>query len=740
GIMSNVARAYDNLAASGQRVYTSMRDIAKATAEFSKGGFVQFFMSQTKGTTKALANLANAAKEAFGDENIAQTYMKEITQVAGRSIPTLERVMGILEKGASPENLRAIAAELAGMGDEGRIAADRVLGMSHAMEKGLPPNIQALVEIKNAMNEFRKTLANVKDRFMIAFGPDIVEAIKTAADWLEKVYNWVEETASSLRYLNVMTKVYSNNIAVVVKKFNIYLWVADKIRGVNREWMDLETELAAETARHVAELVEANTQTEEATEVVRELTREEKHWLDLTKRLGTAKKILIDSEYGWAKGMDLVISRASAINTILTIMGNNTELAGVKMKDMADIMSKRLLAQAQSESAKLSEEAIADAEKDLKILYEKVTAGVDIVKNQEKIAELNTLIISQQENQAKVAQLYKQAMEARLQPIQNELEIASRQKGIADARLAIAKATYGTAALGVKAQLDVVKAMQKEKSLLKDQLAGVIKLQGETSDRGKILEYQKKELDLRKAIADKTAEQLQAVRELRDGYLDAINAQAFGAGMFEKIIVSQEKNIGIALDKNIAKKSFLLGSTGGLGVSGVRPTRFGVTGALEMGGKPMTLQDAANQMTEMMKQMPESARAVARAVSSIHLEGIGGLNTEFGKNTEETARLNETMGRIADWADRQQSRMGILPAFGGRAGEVTAGEALRTGKVPAGAKNVVTGSGGGEITRLLNEGHKYMLRAAQLIEDTQEEPYVDQESPRHVNPMPTPPK
>lgn len=65
------------------------------------------------------------------------------------------------------------------------------------------------------------------------------------------------------------------------------------------------------------------------------------------------------------------------------------------------------------------------------------------------------------------------------------------------------------------------------------------------------------------------------LKATQKGYLDAIIAQATGAGKFSKIIIEQDRNLGIALAKGMAKRNPMLGVTGAAArASDLSPFRF----------------------------------------------------------------------------------------------------------------------------------------------------------------------
>jgi hypothetical protein len=79
-------------------------------------------------------------------------------------------------------------------------------------------------------------------------------------------------------------------------------------------------------------------------------------------------------------------------------------------------------------------------------------------------------------------------------------------------------------------------------------------------------------LNTESEINDTIAERNRLLQGQAKGYLDAITAQAFGAGKFSKIIVDQDRNLGMALG-NLVKANPLLGNTGA--PSNVMPFQFG---------------------------------------------------------------------------------------------------------------------------------------------------------------------
>lgn len=186
----------------------------------------------------------------------------------------------------------------------------------------------------------------------------------------------------------------------------------------------------------------------------------------------------------------------------------------------------------------------------------------------------------------------------------------------AQAELDIRKALYGGAALAVENQLEVVKGIEKEKKALTAvHKALQAKLQDENLSAEERYLLQKEELEIRTKISQKTAEQLRMVKELRDGYLDAVQAMSFGAGRFSKLVLTQEKNVAIALEQGMAMKNFLLGGTGKRAAGGPLPIRPSGSkfGFENLDGSGVNVRKRAAAMAE---RVPESQRALSALVTS----------------------------------------------------------------------------------------------------------------------------
>lgn len=249
------------------------------------------------------------------------------------------------------------------------------------------------------------------------------------------------------------------------------------------------------------------------------------------------------------------------------------------------------------------------------------------------------------------------------------------------ADLQIAQATLGAAGLSVKAQMNVVDSLQQQKELLKKQHS--LMLDAMRAGDNSIATITK-EKELRNEIKNITSEQVNQLKELRDGYLDAVTAQAFGAGKFEKIIVSQEKNLRVALDNGMAKANVLLGTVGEAAkLSDVPIARFsaGGYGLEKTDGSMMGDDDIKSWQKELMTNMTDDvSKAAAEAATRITFESVDHIDASLATVDKSIDMFDDVVKR----AIQAMSRFGATQG-GNASGNVLFGEAFRTGRIPSGA-------------------------------------------------------
>lgn len=186
-----------------------------------------------------------------------------------------------------------------------------------------------------------------------------------------------------------------------------------------------------------------------------------------------------------------------------------------------------------------------------------------------------------------------QQVAAALERLEREHSINDLISQRDESRLSFLESTPFGFARAYSARQDVIDGINRQLANTVEQLKEIRRIENLTDkDRKRALELEREGYDLLRAKAE-------ATKQLAKGYLDAIQAQAFGAGHFEKIIVSADQALGVALRKGIAKKNPLLGS---LEPRRIQPFRFGLD--------PMANQAGLQRYAEQLAKAHEDIRTL----------------------------------------------------------------------------------------------------------------------------------
>lgn len=130
----------------------------------------------------------------------------------------------------------------------------------------------------------------------------------------------------------------------------------------------------------------------------------------------------------------------------------------------------------------------------------------------------------------------------------------------------------------------------------------------------------KTESKLRAKILNQTTQQLQAQKELRAGYLDAIGAMALGAGKFEKFLITQKKNKRVGMELGMVNRQAAGGLLGDISGPGAAITRWGEKYGTQKNvstGADMNAQDFQVAWDRQAKGQAEEIRATGQAAVDI---------------------------------------------------------------------------------------------------------------------------
>lgn len=390
-------------------------------------------------------------------------------------------------------------------------------------------------------------------------------------------------------------------------------------------------------------------------------------WSELQQAIGE-----LETSIGIIEGMS---GAASKLGELISTLGPNAQAFGESIAGLNKDVSLALLTQ--------SFKTIEESSNAVAMAISRVESATEGVQKQQALANLDKALKAA----ASAAQGVNKAIDASLAPLKKQQELVSLTKDLRQLDLDISRSLYGTPALAVQAQLDVINAMQGEKELLEQQLALVQSLHAQRRAAGdsesSLIAFKQKELELAKSIRSVTADQLRQVKELRDGYLDAIKEQAVSAGRFEKIIVTRDKNLMKGLQKRMVAENFLLGQTGDKAKAfKASPYKYSAQsmGQLEsLTGQALTAEDVAREAYGRVENIGNDisrAASIAATDAWMNVTNSAYKNANFlaDNNTQNTNRVVDAISLYAeDTLSRSASTLGLK---GSSAGETAFGSAM----------------------------------------------------------------
>ncbi len=255
------------------------------------------------------------------------------------------------------------------------------------------------------------------------------------------------------------------------------------------------------------------------------------------------------------------------------------------------------------------------------------------------------------------------------------------QKEVLDAQVSIADSLV--TGLGASAEMrmaqaansmEQAKSMQNELVSMQQQRAEVEKKIAEGGDtdgrlRREVMDIRRQENSLAAQILQKQKESLDAVKMLREGYLNAISAMESGSGVFMEMVVTQEKGLG-SLIRNIREVPRVLntGTTVGpgaeKGVFGIGGLMGGTTGARGEYDNNLMINSAQDlsRTTQMLSSAVERFSSALPNMSALGFEGnkfqgafVAG---ETGPTTALGARQASSAMQSADLASSFKDALG----------------------------------------------------------------------------------
>jgi hypothetical protein len=334
--------------------------------------------------------------------------------------------------------------------------------------------------------------------------------------------------------------------------------------------------------------------------------------------VGTAlKNIQLYSQFS-----DNAVASASAIVAEM-------EKGGVTSERINELAQKRTQAM---EKLNFLEENISKARllmaNQLEDEKKKINENTNLKEEEKKLQILelenqySTRIRESDQAHAEILNKKAQLREASLKRFELEVEMTEKRIELARIDTQMAESVYGTAGMAYEAIKKTVEELENKRQIQKQELQEAIKLRQEAeATGGDARAALVKELDLRAALKRTTLEQLQLLKQVRDGYLSAVQAQQIGLGTFAKLIVTEEQNVGIADIANMKRRNFLTGMANPAGE--IQSRRFGAYGGIVSGGTIQTPDSINRDLNTMQGRM--NAFQKSMIYGSINADAVGAM-------------------------------------------------------------------------------------------------------------------
>lgn len=243
-----------------------------------------------------------------------------------------------------------------------------------------------------------------------------------------------------------------------------------------------------------------------------------------------------------------------------------------------------------------------------------------------------------------------QVAEAMLATKKSELELLQTQESILNTQLSMYESIYGTAAMAAEATLRVVDTLKQEAALGKQIYEQYRQKRIEAEKTGGInLEMRKTENKLQNDYMQKQLTIIQKVKELRDGYLDAVQQQAIGIGSFNKLITTAEQNVGMAQAAGMVRKNFLTGIYQKSNAANIASYRYSASGAgfEGTGGGAFGARQLANRTRNVLNQgrLSDWQKNLYGSTSGINNQVLDRMTSQLGGTMLSQQAQQELLSR-----------------------------------------------------------------------------------------------
>lgn len=733
--VNKLQKSYLELSKTIKGSLVSLTDVADLLADFQSGGITQGYLTSLDSFSKSTRLLQESIFKISGKEGSKDVLdffnsFGDNLDLLNNSTDSLNDQFKELNENLASGNKEKAAASYKKIADSikylmlassnptsVRNLSNYFETLSQQTSSGLDSSIGTLVKFNEIMTRIQTTTENVLNSIAQTFGPTVVQILdwinERAANFGDAIKKWI--TDGGLEKLRLaLVDIYNNIAWGIGRVMSLINYFSPQTEGDKLAEIQRQKLLQAHSENLHASFIKLGEDiSNKADNSVKKAPESIQKTLDPVQQLITKISFLTAS----TNRLNQFTNSISDLSNAMMQLGPNSGFNKFINDNLGDTLNQINIQL--GESVKSLEEW-RDVYNNASDPQQKVAA---YGKMQEITSNINNLL----SNMNKLS-------EANLGSLKAEASQIELIKNSRSEDLRISQALYGTPALAVQSQLEMVKALEMQKqNLIKQEKAQADfiekqkKIAAEIADPSAqkialeaLFGQENKRLEINIKIKQIMAEQLETAKELRDGYLDAVQASAFGARAFEKIIITQEKNLGVALEARTVKQNFLLGSN--KSVSNVSSYRF-----TDQGYGVLAKADGSafgrNEMNQRMIQAANSVndptqRAAILQSSKLVLDAYK-YTADVQKQTtnQQIDALIKNTDAINSFATAAAQATGHSSGLKGNAATTFEGEAARTALNNTGSTTTTASNPSMNFSQKLNKVSQMLNESGKLIKE-----------------------
>lgn len=679
----------------GATVTQSMKDVAEAVTKFANQGWAQFQIAGAEGGAKFVAGLMNAFEKGTGSTEAATSMMQNVTSaIAGKGMGVLKQFQADMAAAGNDLAKQAEVMRNYEWVDPQKVGqATAAIKMANQASKGLaPPEIM----MSNKWNELTKTLSsaidNIKTAFLEAFGGDTSNLLSGIIDWIKGIagnvdylrdqfivfkvstVNGLKDVAWFFHGLIELTALLGKGIGYATKGFGYLIGIVDRqagreIKKMGQEFVDMMDDANRAFQRFadsprldpMKELAKAHQEAAKARKAAQDVMNNAPKPTTYDQIVARLKTIN-ETTKEWNAYTQAASGSLQTLASLAGIVGNAFSLAGQSFEELykAQGQSLSLMGRWEKEAA---EGEVKTAQAGMKTLQAKIeelkyrkattTSAEGLIDIDSQIATLMGQMGDMQKSIAsgtqKVLQ-YEQARVTRVEQATNELKEQGKLIDIhisqAENLKGIAEATAGAPGLGIEYIKMGNELLDKRKqNIIAQQKTMEEEIRRTYRGNEANLKIEQLRAEKQNELLSVQRKQIENLRELREGYLNAVEAQMFGAGRFSKIIITQEQNMAKAMREGMAVKNARLGAIGerALG-SNVQASRFSTTFGKMTNLQGQEIDNVAQAREALKNEYSDANRQMGQSV----IDASVSTRKAAESQVESLKEFTKAIGKLSD--------------------------------------------------------------------------------------------